>query len=124
MKLGIIGAMDVEVATLKEKMQQVTVATHAGSEYFEGKLEATYDLLHSDAGFVCLHVEAPDECTHNGDLPGKIQSIEWIDSRILTPLLQRLDEEKMEYRVLLPVPLYLLSDRQRCQRYMGISEWW
>ena len=39
MKLGIIGAMDVEVATLKEKMQQVTVATHAGSEYFEGKLE-------------------------------------------------------------------------------------
>lgn len=39
MKLGIIGAMDVEVATLKAKMEQVTTATHAGSAYFEGTLE-------------------------------------------------------------------------------------
>ena len=41
MKLGIIGAMDVEVATLKEKMEQVTTATHAGSVYWEGMLEGT-----------------------------------------------------------------------------------
>ena len=39
MKLGIIGAMDVEVATLKEKMENVTVANHAGSAYYEGTLE-------------------------------------------------------------------------------------
>ena len=39
MKLGIIGAMDVEVATLKEKMENVTTCTRAGSVYFEGKLE-------------------------------------------------------------------------------------
>lgn len=39
MKLGIIGAMAVEVETLKAKMENVTVATHAGSEYFEGMLE-------------------------------------------------------------------------------------
>ena len=39
MKLGIIGAMDVEVATLKAKMENVTTATHAGSAYFEGTLE-------------------------------------------------------------------------------------
>ena len=41
MKLGIIGAMDVEVATLKAKMENVTAATHAGSVYFEGILEGT-----------------------------------------------------------------------------------
>ena len=41
MKLGIIGAMDVEVATLKAKMEQVTTATHAASAYFEGLLEGT-----------------------------------------------------------------------------------
>lgn len=41
MKLGIIGAMDVEVATLKAKMEGVTVATHARSEYYEGTLEGT-----------------------------------------------------------------------------------
>ena len=41
MKLGIIGAMDVEVATLKAKMENVTTATHASSAYFEGTLEGT-----------------------------------------------------------------------------------
>ena len=39
MKLGIIGAMDVEVAALKEKMEGVCVSTHAGSAYFAGTLE-------------------------------------------------------------------------------------
>ena len=41
MKLGIIGAMDVEVATLKEKMQDKTVNTVAGMEFCQGKLENT-----------------------------------------------------------------------------------
>ena len=38
-KLGIIGAMDVEVTTLKENMAEKTVRTIAGSQYCEGKLE-------------------------------------------------------------------------------------
>jgi len=38
-KLGIIGAMDVEVAALKDKMTEKAVRTIAGSEYCEGKLE-------------------------------------------------------------------------------------
>lgn len=39
MKLGIIGAMDVEVATLKEAMTAKTETTVAGSVYCEGILE-------------------------------------------------------------------------------------
>ena len=39
MKLGIIGAMDVEVATLKEKMEGASVSVKAGMEFCEGKLE-------------------------------------------------------------------------------------
>ena len=39
MKLGIIGAMDVEVATLKAKMENVTVTIRAGMEYYTGTLE-------------------------------------------------------------------------------------
>ena len=38
-KLGIIGAMDVEVATLKENMTDKTIRQIAGSQYCEGKLE-------------------------------------------------------------------------------------
>lgn len=39
MKLGIIGAMDVEVAVLKDKMENRAVSTLAGSEYWAGVLE-------------------------------------------------------------------------------------
>ena len=39
MKLGIIGAMDVEVATLKQNMKNRTERTIAGSVYAEGVLE-------------------------------------------------------------------------------------
>lgn len=37
-KLGIIGAMDVEVAILKEQMENPVVSTHAGSSFWEGNL--------------------------------------------------------------------------------------
>ena len=39
MKLGIIGAMTVEVATLKENMENKHISTHAGMEFCEGILE-------------------------------------------------------------------------------------
>ena len=39
MKLGIIGAMTVEVATLKEQMENKVISTHAGMEFCEGFLE-------------------------------------------------------------------------------------
>ncbi len=38
-KLGIIGAMDVEVATLKEKMSEIRVHSLAGMELYEGLME-------------------------------------------------------------------------------------
>ena len=39
MKLGIIGAMAVEIALLKENMKDLTVTHTAGMEFCEGKLE-------------------------------------------------------------------------------------
>ena len=39
MKLGIIGAMDIEVALLKENMENVTVTGRTGMTFFEGTLE-------------------------------------------------------------------------------------
>jgi len=38
-KLGIIGAMDVEIQTLKEAMENLTVTEKAGTEYYEGTLQ-------------------------------------------------------------------------------------
>ncbi len=39
MKFGIIGAMDVEIQTLKEQIQNLTVTEKAGTEYYEGILQ-------------------------------------------------------------------------------------
>lgn len=38
MKLGIIGAMDVEVATLRENMQDIQAVTKAGMTFYQGRL--------------------------------------------------------------------------------------
>ena len=37
-KIGIIGAMEEEVAILKDKMTEVSVLERAGMEFFSGKL--------------------------------------------------------------------------------------
>lgn len=38
-KLGIIGAMDIEIQTLKEKIENLTITEKAGTEYYEGTLQ-------------------------------------------------------------------------------------
>ena len=38
-KLGIIGAMDIEVQTLVQQLQDLSVTQKAGSEYYEGTLQ-------------------------------------------------------------------------------------
>jgi len=66
---------------------------------YEGKVDAVISAL-QDKDFVAVHIEAPDECTHNGDLKGKLQAIEWVDSRIVAPLVKRLRDSGTDYRML------------------------
>ncbi len=66
----------------------------------EGKVSAAVDALDGKYDFAAIHVEAPDECTHNGDLKGKLQAIEWLDSRVIAPLCRILDEKPFDYRLL------------------------
>ena len=40
--------------------------------------------------FVYVHVEAPDEASHSGDLAAKVEAIERFDSQLLGPLLEGL----------------------------------
>lgn len=66
----------------------------------EGKVDACVKALEGKYDFAAIHVEAPDECTHNGDTKGKLQAIEWLDSRVLKPLVKALDSEPFDYRLL------------------------
>ena len=67
---------------------------------FENKVAAVLETLEKH-DFAALHVEAPDECTHNGDLPGKLQAIEWLDSRAVGPLCRQMDERGWDYRIII-----------------------
>ena len=49
--------------------------------------------LREGVDFVYIHVEAPDECGHGGDLEGKIYSIEQIDAKIIGPILEAMEED-------------------------------
>lgn len=53
---------------------------------YAGKVDAALAAL-KGVDFVYLHVEAPDEASHNGDLASKIQAIEDFDRQVVGPLL-------------------------------------
>ncbi|HEY3376146.1 MAG TPA: cofactor-independent phosphoglycerate mutase [Armatimonadota bacterium] len=50
-----------------------------------GKAAAATAAL-ADNDFVMVHVEAPDECGHQGDLEGKIRAIELTDREVIGPV--------------------------------------
>lgn len=65
---------------------------------YEGKVFMAMELL-ADRDMVVIHIEAPDECAHAGDMEGKIDAIERIDSRVVAPILQKM--EGKEFRLLI-----------------------
>ena len=68
---------------------------------YEGKVDAVIEALRNGADFCCVHVEAPDECAHAGDIEGKCEALRRLDSRVVGPLLERLGGVDPEYRILL-----------------------
>lgn len=57
---------------------------------YEGKTRAALDALRTD-DFVFLHLEATDEAGHDGDLDLKLKAIEYLDKRVVAPILAELD---------------------------------
>lgn len=64
-------------------------ATGMADTNYEGKAAAALEALRTD-DFVYLHVEATDEAGHDGDLNLKVKAIEYLDSRLVLPLLREL----------------------------------
>ncbi len=81
---------------------EVPGATGELETNYEGKVQAALDVLKDpNQDFIAIHLEAPDECTHNGDLSGKLQAIEWLDSRIITPVVEAMEEAGEDFRILI-----------------------
>jgi len=67
---------------------------------FEGKAKAAIREFKSGKDFVYMHLEGPDECSHQGDMDGKIQCLNYIDEKIVKPICTYLNGEKESYSVL------------------------
>jgi 2,3-bisphosphoglycerate-independent phosphoglycerate mutase len=99
---GVISAVPLchgIAALVKLRRVSVEGATGELDTNYEGKAQAAIDLLR-ECDFAAIHVEAPDECTHNGDLQGKLEAIRRLDARAVAPLMRGLADTGWEYRIL------------------------
>lgn len=111
-KASVISAVDlIKGIGLCAGMKVIEVEGATGNidTNFKGKGEAALKTLLNGQDLVYIHVEAPDECGHHGDLEGKIQAIERIDQDIVGPLLKGLEEAGEDYSILVmpdhPTPI-------------------
>lgn len=66
---------------------------------YEGKVSAALREIETH-DFVTVHIEAPDECTHCHDLPGKLLAIERLSERVIAPLRAGLEKRGEPFRML------------------------
>lgn len=67
---------------------------------FDGKCQAAIEEFKKGKDFVYMHLEGPDECSHQGDMEGKIKCLEDIDSKVLMPVVKYLESTGEDFKVL------------------------
>lgn len=115
---SVVSAVDlVKGIGIAAGMKAVRVEGATGNIHtnFKGKAEAALQELRNGKDFVYIHIEAPDECGHQGLVEEKIRSIELIDEKVLGTLLDGL-EGLDDYRIMIlpdhPTPI---SIRTHCK---------
>lgn len=103
-KFGKKGAMVCAVDLLKGiaisaglKLYEVEGATGGVVTNFLGKGETALKALLDGNDFVYVHVEAPDESGHQGNVKAKINAIEQIDQNIVGTLFNGLTKAKEDF---------------------------
>ena len=77
---------------------------------YAGKVDAAAKaLLEEDYDFVYIHVEAPDEMGHQGSMERKVQAIEYLDEKVIGPMVEKLEQAGVDFRMLVlpdhPTPI-------------------
>jgi 2,3-bisphosphoglycerate-independent phosphoglycerate mutase len=83
------------------KSVDVKNATGNINTNFRGKADAAVRELKNGQDFVYIHIEAPDECSHQGSIEKKVRSIEIIDEKVIGTVKEALDKQKEDYRMLI-----------------------
>lgn len=116
-KYGLSGAVISAVDLIKgigkyAGLEVIDVAGVTGylDTNYGGKVAAAFEALER-LDFVFLHVEAPDEAGHEGDLDKKVQAIEDFDEKVVGPVIRGLKDASHDWRVCIlpdhPTPLAL-----------------
>ncbi len=111
-KGGVISAVDlVKGIGILAGMKIIDVPGATGNydTNFAGKAQCALDELLGGLDFVYIHMEAPDECGHQGDIAHKVYSIEQIDEKVVKRLAEGLKAANEDFRILLcpdhPTPI-------------------
>lgn len=112
---GIISAVDLlkGIGKLADmKVIEVEGATGNYDTNFSGKADACLSNLLSGLDFVYIHMEAPDECGHHGDIENKIYSIGKIDE-VTQTVVNGLKDAGEDFAVLIcpdhPTPISTMT---------------
>jgi 2,3-bisphosphoglycerate-independent phosphoglycerate mutase len=90
-KSAVISAVDlIQGIGVYAGMEVLKVegATGLYDTNYEGKAQAAIDALKNGADLVYLHIEASDEAGHEGDFKLKTLTIEYLNDRIVRPLME------------------------------------
>ena len=116
-KTGMKGAMVSAVDLLKgiavgAQMRNLDVEGANGGldTNYKGKAEAALQaLLEKGDDFAYIHVEAPDEMGHQGNVEHKIQAIEYLDDQVVRIVKEGLEKAGEDFRMLIgpdhPTPI-------------------
>ena len=100
-KGAVVSAVDlIKGVAILAGMNSIDVEGATGNIHtnFDGKAKAAADaLLNDGADLVYVHLEAPDECGHQGDAEGKTRSLELIDEKVIGYIKNRLEEAGEDY---------------------------
>ncbi len=115
LKASVISAVDlIKGIAICADMKSIDVegATGNWDTNFDGKASAAFDTLTKDgADLVYIHMEAPDECGHQGNAEKKKLSVELIDEKVIGFLRNRLNAAGIDYKMLIlpdhPTPISL-----------------
>lgn len=77
---------------------------------YAGKVEAAVNSVTKDGyDFAYIHVEAPDEMGHQGSVEKKVQAIEYLDTRVIGPVVEKMNQAGEDFRLLVlpdhPTPI-------------------
>jgi len=113
---GVISAVDLIKGIgicAGHRLCEVDGATGNWDTNFVGKANAALSLLNDGCDYVYIHVEAPDECGHHGDIKHKIESIEAIDEQILGTIIPEMQKRGDDFSILVmpdhPTPISCMT---------------